>query len=445
MKIKLLSRKNEGATLLLVCLGAAVLIGFPLTYYLTAVQSEGATVARSQGWTSSMVVTEAGIEEGMAFVNKYANSATPLANWATSASATSDGWTKNGNSFSLTRSNIFTTGTSYTVLITNVSSTNVNIKSTGIVPGPTIWSGQNISRAALMNTMSYGIGAGGFVAGGNVTLSGSATLDSFNSADPLFSTNGQYTAAKREAHANLLVTSGNLTMSGSSTVYGVVSTSPTNTITTAGNRIGDTNWASGIEPGWTNNTANLLIPNAPVAPSVTWTALPPVTVFGSTNQYILNGLGSTNYYTIPNSFNLSGSGQFIITNGNVFLNATGTFSMSGSSQMVVKTNSTVTAWLNGTTAISGGGVVNVGGNATNVTFYGTTNCTSIAYSGSSALIGVLNAPKANIAWSGSASFIGAFVVNQFNDSGGASLHFDEALLSSLNNAFVAFAWQEVKP
>jgi hypothetical protein len=451
MKFPLRFNKNKGIALILTCVGAAFLIGLPMTYVLSSVQTECATVARSQRWNDAMVVAEAGVEEGQAFVNKYSNSSTNLLTaWATSTSASSDGWTASGattNVFSRTRSTVFGTGTSYTILVTNVSTTNVMIKVTGTVSAPGVWSAQSISRAVLLNSIVYGQGIGGLISKGNVTLSGGAYADSFNSLDPSHSYNGQYDSTNREAHGDILLANGNLNMSGSSRILGMVFTGPTNLINFNGMAIGDTNWTSGVEPGWTNNTANVSVPDAPGVPNVTWNALPAVTVFGSTNQYILNGggPGNTNYYNIPNNFNLSGGAQFIATNGNVDLYGAGKFDISGGSTLVIKPGATVTAWLNGTTTLSGGGVVNQTGNATNAMFYGTTNCTSLTISGSSAFIGRLDVPYADAVYSGSAAFIGDFVVKTFNDSGGAAMHYDAGLLGYPGNGYIATTWHEVPP
>jgi len=446
-------KKDSGIALILTCAGAAFLIGLPMTYVLTSVESECTTVARSQSWNEAMVVAEAGIEEGQAFINKYAASSTnALTAWATTTSANSDSWNWGGattNVFSKTRTNIFGPGTSYTIVITNVSSTNVMMKVTGRTPGPSFWSGQSVARAVLVNSVVNGQGVGGLISKGNVTFSGAALIDSFSSLDPNHSHNGQYNVTNREAHGDLLLVNGNLNMSGSTHIFGMVFTGPSNTISMSGSiTIGDTNWASGIEPGWTNNTANVIVPDAPPKPGgVTWNALPAVTAFGTTNLYILNGggLSSTNYYTIPNGFALSGYNQIIVTNGNVALDAAGSISLSGFSAIVLTPSARVTTWLEGTTTLSGVGLVNQAGFATNAVFYGTTNCTSISISGSSAFIGRLNVPYAAVVDSGSSAFIGDFVVKSFNDSGGAAIHYDEALSGSTANNYIANTWQEVTP
>ena len=455
MKVSFFSRRRtgieKGVALLITCLGVAFLVGLPITYYLVTVQAESVTVARSLAWNNAMVVAESGVEEGMAFVNKYASGNQLLSTWATSSSASADNWYPSGastNIFSKTRNDVFGTGVSYTVIITNLSPSNVVIKSTGTVPGPSIWSAQTISRAVLVYAQTYGQALSGLIAKHNVSLTGSGFIDSFDSRSPIYSANGQYSLTNREAHGDLLLTEGNLTMNGASTIYGKVFTSPTGIINMAGNRIGDTNWPSGVEPGWTNNTANVVVADAPSAPSgVTWNVLPPLVAFGSTNLYFLDGGGSgnTNFYTVPKGFMVAGSGQFIVTNGAVFLQMAGAFAISGQGAIVVTPNASLTAWLNGATAISGNGVINAAGNATNVVFYGTTNATSIAMSGSSEFIGVLDTPYADVRYSGSAAFIGGFVVNSFNDSGGAAIHFDEGLSGNFGNGYTASSWHEVTP
>jgi hypothetical protein len=457
MKVSVRFKRNDGndqgVALLLTCLGVAILIGLPLTYFLVTAQVENLTVARSQAWNNALVVAEAGVEEGLAFVNKYAEGPQLLNSWASTGSTSVDDWhtsVANTNVFSKSRDDIFGHGVSYTVIITNLGPTNIVIKSTGTVPGPTIWSAQSITRSVLVTAVVYGPGLSGLIAKGGVNLSGSAMIDSFNSQDPQFSVDGQYSFTNHEAHGDLLLDNGNLVMSGTASVYGMVFTGPANTIVTSGSgRIGDTNWGAGIEPGWTNNTANVAIADAPpMPPGASWNPLPPVSNFGSTNFYLLDGggQGNTNFYAVPGGFNLSGSQQFIVTNGGVFLQMAGSFQVSGQGAVVVTPHSTLTAWLNGDTAISGDGVVNQSGYATNVVLYGSTNATRIAMSGSSGFIGVLDTPYADVDYSGSAAFIGSFIVNSFKDSGGAAIHFDEGLLGGiLNNSYTASAWQEVPP
>ena len=236
-----------------------------------------------------------------------------------------------------------------------------------------------------------------------------------------------------------------ITMSGNAQVYGHATMGPNDTISYSGNAtVGDTNWAGpGIEAGWTNSTANIMIPDAPPMPNVSWLSMPKET----NNTYVFNGGGPglTNYYQIPSSFgNLSGQNWMLVTNGTVILDVEGSFQMSGQSSLTIATNANVVMWLNGTSAqITGKGIINNSGNATNVTVYGTTNLTDLKISGNGAFIGTVYAPEANVDYSGNADFIGSIVANSFKDSGGASIHYDEALQGQPSGSYIVTSWSEV--
>jgi hypothetical protein len=93
-------------------------------------------------------------------------------------------------------------------------------------------------------------------------------------------------------------------------------------------------------------------------------------------------------------------------------------------------------------------VINGTGYATNCAFYGSPNCASITYSGSSGFIGTVNAPEAVYTQSGGSGIIGALIVYSFTQSGGKSLiRYDEALGNpgGPGSVYRVVAWQEVKP
>ena len=141
MKGKFKSRKNQGIALLAVCIAMVLVTAVALGSYLTLVEYENAIAARSQAWNEAMVVAEAGIEEGMSLVNMYAGSGASLTGWP--SSATADGWTQNGSTYTLTR---YIGTAHYTVIVTN-SGASATIQSTGTVPGPAVFafgSGTNV-------------------------------------------------------------------------------------------------------------------------------------------------------------------------------------------------------------------------------------------------------------------------------------------------------------
>src|SRR5271168_5143657 len=103
MKLPFRFKKIQGSALILMTVGVTVVIGLALASYLAAVSSENSTVARSQTWNNSMATAEAGVEEAFSLVNKYVSTSTPVANWTTTA-VSADGWTQNGNVYTLQRS-----------------------------------------------------------------------------------------------------------------------------------------------------------------------------------------------------------------------------------------------------------------------------------------------------------------------------------------------------
>ncbi|HTL72722.1 MAG TPA: hypothetical protein VL863_05415, partial [bacterium] len=98
MKIRRqLGKKNQGGALLVTVIVVAGIAAITIISYLRLVQSEYTTVARSQTWSGAMALAEAGVEDALAMLNKYAGTPTSLTNWANTA--TSDGWTQSGNVF----------------------------------------------------------------------------------------------------------------------------------------------------------------------------------------------------------------------------------------------------------------------------------------------------------------------------------------------------------
>jgi hypothetical protein len=106
----------------------------------------------------------------------------------------------------------------------------------------------------------------------------------------------------------------------------------------------------------------------------------------------------------------------------------GDFAISGSGYLLLKPGANFQLHLGGPKAqISGGGIVNGSLKASNFGLFGLPGLTDLTYSGSAHFIGTVHAPQAKFTLSGSAGASGAFVVNSIDMSGGASLHYDEAL------------------
>lgn len=447
MKIQSLSSRNQGSVLLL-SLAIATVIGLALVSYLYLVQGEFAATNRSQAWNRSMSISEAGIEESMAMVNQYVTTAYSLTAWTNNAG--NNGWSQDDNVYFLNRT---IPGGSYALAITNVNNgTNLYIKSIGTY----YWTNGTvtaISRAVLVNAYATSFYQRAVTVKSYINLVGGPTIDSFDSTSPTYSNNGQYDSTRREAHGDIMTVQSNVVITvdvnlkGNAHVYGHAIMGPNDAIQMSGNNatIGDTNYTgSGIQPGWTNSTANLLLPDAPSLPTTTWWPIPSAV----NGNYTLSGQpGATTYYQIPSIFGgLSSQSTLYVTNGTVALDVESAFSMSGQSSIVVAPNAKLIIWLNGSSAqLTGGGIVNGSGYATNLTIYGTTNLTSLKIAGNSSFIGTVYAPEANVNYTGSSDVMGSVVGNSFTDSGGANLHYDESLKGMIGGSYIVTSWSEVAP
>jgi len=453
------SRKSQAGAVLVVCLGWAMVIGIALTSVMVMAELENGTVARSQAWNTSMVVAEAGLEDALALLNKNVGSSTPWNN-----NLAGDGWTNINGVISTTRyigTNSYNRSNYYTVYITN-NTTPSNILSIGTVWYPDPWHGTTlISRAVAVTTSRNAQSTYGIIAKHGVDLSGAISVQSFNSqtaSNGVFTTNlntGVVTIATVESNV-----SGEITGSGGVTVYGSVNTSPnangTGDITTSGNvSVGDTNWVNGktngIEPGHALDTLNLSIPPAPSPPpSLTYNnpSLPPGGIWpliGGTNYTSILTSGT---YEISSSVSLSGK-QNILILGNVTLNITGSLSLSGQSSIYIPPGSTFTNYVGGGINISGQGVANGGGYATNYSLIGYGTNQTLAYSGNSEFIGTINAPNYAVSLSGGGStpvnFVGAIVGQSVGISGGYFFVYDQSLGGALPGLITIGSWQEVMP
>jgi hypothetical protein len=140
--------------------------------------------------------------------------------------------------------------------------------------------------------------------------------------------------------------------------------------------------------------------------------------------------------------------QKAIINGNVALVVQGNMSLSGQSSIYLAPNAMLTNFIGGSASLSGNGIANGSGNATNLMVIGTgTNINAFSYSGNSDFIGTVYAPYDNANLSGNGKFIGALVANSANISGNYLFVYDEALGSAGGSSSIyrASSWQEVPP
>src|SRR5439155_25339527 len=90
MKIRTSNQAGQQASVMMVCLMVAGVIGVTLASYLIMTQNQNVSIFRSQTWNTSMAVTEARIEEGLQLVNTLAGHFDDISAWTNYA--TPDNW-----------------------------------------------------------------------------------------------------------------------------------------------------------------------------------------------------------------------------------------------------------------------------------------------------------------------------------------------------------------
>jgi hypothetical protein len=261
------------------------------------------------------------------------------------------------------------------------------------------------------------------VAKQRIILSGGASIDSFDSSDPSYSSNGLYTILRRRDGALVASLSGaNPAIDlGSGKIYGRAATGVGGTV--AGT-VGDGTWNSsmtGLQPGHIRDDFNMTM--ADVSLPADFGSGLPLPVPNASGQHVLM---ATDYRA--GSFNV-GAGMSIVVSGpgRTRLYFTGDFSISASGFIKILPYASFEIYLGGGGAFSGGGIANETLLAGKCRIYGLPSCPSVIYSGSAPYVGTIYAPQAAFSFSGLAGGSGSFVANTITVSGSAGIHYDEAL------------------
>ncbi|MDB6067289.1 MAG: hypothetical protein JWR26_3497 [Pedosphaera sp.] len=461
MKTRIHPKAGNTGSVLLVTLGISLVIGVTLASYLLLVQSENKSMARSQTWNTAIVVAEAGVEDALAFLNKFVGTRN-LTNWPSSSAA--DNWSASGNVYSATRYLDALHTTYYTVYITNNASNTPQILSTGYAPGS---ANTTVSRTILVQTSTGSLFNYCMAALGGIDLKGNGiATDSFDSTDPRYSVNGYYSPLLHKAGGDV-VTDDTITNSalsvGNANIAGHVSTGPNGSISIGPNgTVGDLAWVAssmGIEPGWSANDLNVLFKDA-VEPAVSWLSPSSVTGIGgpSTNQIISPTSGNPgnlqsydHVFTIPGNYVVADSGTIYVgTNVTVTIRATAS-TFNPNRVYVAGTGSSagsLTIYMEGSSATLGTDDMTQSGLAKNIAFFGMPSCTSVSYKGNGDFTGLIYAPEADFQLAGGGSgiidFIGSSVSKTVQMNGHYHFHYDESLKNFiLSNGYIASQWNEM--
>jgi len=255
---------------------------------------------------------------------------------------------------------------------------------------------------------------------GTISMSGGGVIDSFNSGDSFKSTNGLYDASKRQSHGDTATSNsgnsnlngtylyGNLSYSGSAVkntnnVQGTIST-PFNTSVPS---TSDPSWTSGM---WDSSVSQ-----------VNGTATLTAGTKSNPTRYKLSQINVSG----GNVLTLAANGSN--TDGYIEVWVTGKMTTSGTGYITQDPSVHVTYYVDNDITLSGNSYLNQSGLAANTVINGVGTGHKVTDSGSATLVAVVDAPGFDVTISGSGAISGSLIANSLNISGGASLHYDEAL------------------
>jgi len=483
MKLNAL-RNQPGPTqgsVLIITLTVMTILVVLVGSYLMIVQSQSSSVARSQNWNSALPVTEAGLEEGLALVNKGApNIITDP--WAWTNGVTADGWSSfvNGKS-SITRTNVSGSGSSYTVTASATGASPV-LTCSGLVPFTTApWvygSGSfamaprpypypfvaaigvtqlaantaTVGRKVVLQTVLNPLFSVAVLTRSNFNMNGNNTVvDSFNSTNPLYNLLGQYSPLLRMTNGGDIATDSSIANSvniGNGNIYGHVYTGPgtAQSAVQVGSQgaVGSTTWQAsntGVQPGYWSGDFNMSIPDVPVPTISGGQGLPAPT----NGAYQLNGNYSPGAATLTAPLNITGP---------TILWLQSSFSQGIT---IAATNNASLVLFIGTTntgnpvsvSVGGNGSLNSPGYAKNLQIYGLPSLTSISFQGNGAFAGTIYAPDADMSGGGGGNNAvdtsGSMVVKSVTLSGHWNFHYDQSLKTAgPSRGWVPSAWTETK-
>jgi hypothetical protein len=267
--MKILRRKTNASVLAVALVTSAVLMVGLASYY-SLIQSQNNSVTRSQTWNTAIPAAEAGIEDALSHLNTIGD-----------ASRATNGYVLNGNMFVVSRQ----LG-SFRYVVGIETSNQPAIYSTGYVHTPK--GNAEVSRIIKVQTTRFASGMRGLVAINGLTMNGTTSADSFDSADPNYSTGGAYDPAKHKDGSFVGSVTGNID-TGGGTVYGYMSTGPNGA---ASGNAGTFAWFNagnnGIQPGHYQKDMNVYYP--PVAAPFSGGATTPTGATFVTTNYTYGNL-----------------------------------------------------------------------------------------------------------------------------------------------------------
>lgn len=459
------TRRQRGSVLL-TCVLVTFLVGLGLMSYLTLVENQNLSVARSQAWNYNIAVAEAGVEEALAHLNSPNT-------WDNLAS---NGWQPlpTGNGVRAPR-RYLAGGAFYDVMITNVAANGIHpgdnpiIVSVAHAPARSTFGGLTamllatvgvtppetpalVTRGVQVRTRVRGFFNMAMLAKETIDLNGNNIMtDSFDSTDPRYSTAGLYDPAPAKTKDNGDVATNSRIINslnvGNANIKGRVSTGPGGSVAIGpSGTVGTKAWVEGgnlgIQPGRRFDDMNVVIPDVQL-PQVGWFAAPRfngVTIGGVSYNYVLTDGNWWISRTLSDKVYVAGRVNLLVTGG---------VNMTGNDVIRIAPGARLNMYVTSSSAkIAGNGVINESGFATNFVYYGLPNNTSVAIAGNGTFTGCIYAPQAALSLSGGGTeetdLVGATVSRTVQMNGHFKFHYDESLSRFGPGAgYVPIEWREL--
>jgi hypothetical protein len=446
--MKIQFRKNQGSVFVVIMVITA-LIGVTLASYLHMVSNQNLSIMRSLAWNEAVAVSEAGIEEAMAHLNKNRTN------------RAKDGWTLVGTN--VVKEKVI--GTQKYKTYIDAFAEYPRVVSEGWVRHPQTAMYMPTPRTVRVSTTNDMIFAKGMVAKGNIDLAGNGIAsDSFDSKNTNYSTAGKYDPAKKKAGGDIATNSSVIDSLDvwNAEIYGKVSTGPGGNVKIQKGSVGSLAWVdsgkTGIELGWSTDDMNVYFPDVDVPTGyMTLLSMPPTWGNGSTKMpWVINGTNQWFDYLITGNGNYDCKFSLILNNktmciaGNVILIIRGdNISITGTGGITIAPGGSLQIYMDGkNTDIGGNGIMNLAGNAMNFAYWGSTKNQEVKFSGNGEFIGTVYAPQAALVFNGggaaSQDFIGAAVGKEVKMGGHFKFHYDESLGKfGYVRGYTVVSWNEV--
>ena len=422
------TRRASGGSILFATLVVIGITGLALASYMSLLQSRMKLSARSQSWNLAIPVAEAGIEEAMAHLVSSAGDNLASNGWTL---ATPDSYQKQ---VTIDSSN------AYFVVSISTNSPPV-VRSEGFVRNS--GSAQYLSRIIKVRTTNFGLWKGLMVQQG-ITMASGCSVDSYDSSNPLYSTNGMYAAAKASEKGLLgttSITSNAAAINGK--IIGNVDTGASDVLKltspgVVGNKV------------YVNNAANAgTVQSGHLDPAYK-ASFPPVSV-PFTGGYLAPGGGTyngTNYTYLLTGGNyqaaaMSAANIKILVTADTTLYLTDKFHMLGGGLLEILPGAKLKLYVANSFKLIGTSLVNPNGKPDQFSYYGLPANTVLNLEDDSVLVGTLYAPSANAQLRNDAVLSGAgiFLKTVIEDS--FKFHFDQAVGGGTGGTLQIVSWTEL--